>query len=158
MWNRRTYRWRLIAALLLAVQLAGCRSWRARTTSPAEVIADEQPSTVRVRSSHSGVYTDEQADKGLEVFNANCANCHNGQKPLSGTRFLGLWSDRSLYRLYEFMSTLMPYPAPGTLSPGEYSAVMAYVLRLNGYPAGTTPLSEVPFEIAQINLDPHPTP
>ena len=152
---------RLIAALLLAVHLVGCSSWRARATSPAELIAEEQPSTgdpYAVRSSHSGVYTDEQADKGLEVYNTNCANCHNAQNPLSGTRFLRLWSDRSLYRLYEFMSTLMPYPAPGTLSPREYSAVMAYVLRLNGYPAGTTPLSEVPFEIAQINLDPHPTP
>ena len=48
MWNRRTYRWRLIATLLIAVHLAGCYSWRATTTSPAEVIAEEQPSAVRV--------------------------------------------------------------------------------------------------------------
>ena len=152
---RHAHRIRIVPALhpsVIACALAFSALW----TAPAG--AQDTGDPYAVRSSHSGVYTDEQADKGLEVFNANCANCHNGQKPLSGTRFLGLWSDRSLYRLYEFMSTLMPYPAPGTLSPGEYSAVMAYVLRLNGYPAGTTPLSEVPFEIAQINLDPHPTP
>ena len=46
--NRRTYHWRLIAALLLSVQLAGCHSWRARTTSPTQVVADEQPSKVRI--------------------------------------------------------------------------------------------------------------
>ena len=39
---------KLIAALLLAVHLTGCHSWHTATMSPAEVITDEQPSTVRV--------------------------------------------------------------------------------------------------------------
>ena len=39
---------KLIATLLLAAHLAGCYSMRTTTISPTEIIADEQPSTVRV--------------------------------------------------------------------------------------------------------------
>ena len=39
---------KLIATLLLAVHLTGCNSWHTPTISPAEVIADEKPSEVRV--------------------------------------------------------------------------------------------------------------
>ena len=42
------------------------------------------------------------------------------------------------------------------LPPDQYNAVVAYVLRENGYPAGDTPLLFEPLEIAHINLDPHP--
>ena len=42
------------------------------------------------------------------------------------------------------------------LPPDQYNAVVAYVLRENGYPAGDTPLPFEPLEIAYINLDPHP--
>ena len=38
---------RVIAALLL-VLLTGCYSWRPTTISPAQLIAEEEPSTVRV--------------------------------------------------------------------------------------------------------------
>lgn len=39
---------RHIAALLLAVHLTGCHGWHPTTISPAQLIAEENPSTVRV--------------------------------------------------------------------------------------------------------------
>ena len=39
---------RLVAALLLAVNLTGCHSWRTTTISPTQLIAEEEPSSVRV--------------------------------------------------------------------------------------------------------------
>ena len=42
------------ALILMAGQIGGCTAWRLETVSPAEVIAREQPSVVRVQ------YADEQ--------------------------------------------------------------------------------------------------
>ena len=51
----RTRCWkRCWAVILMAGQMAGCTAWRLETVSPAEVIAREQPSVVRVQ------YADEQ--------------------------------------------------------------------------------------------------
>tara|TARA_Y100000588_G_scaffold356371_1_gene412625 strand:+ start:307 stop:789 length:483 start_codon:yes stop_codon:yes gene_type:complete len=109
-----------------------------------------------VRSAHVGVYTKEQAEAGAEVYAEVCSNCHNPANPLSGDKFLSLWSGKPLWRLYEFISTRMPYGNGGMLPPEQYNAVVAYVLQENGYPAGDTPLPQSPLEIAHINLDPHP--
>ena len=109
-----------------------------------------------VRSSHDGVYTEEQAEAGAEVFRTICSACHNESLPLWGSKFIGLWSGQPLWRLYEFLSQRMPYGGGGTLQPEQYRAVTAYILKINGYPAGDTPIPETPLEIAYINLDPHP--
>ena len=108
------------------------------------------------RSALIGVYTEEQAEAGAEVYANICSNCHNPTNPLSGDKFLSLWSGKPLWRLYEFISTRMPYGNGGMLAPEQYNAVVAYVLRENGYPAGDTPLPFEPLEIAYISLDPHP--
>lgn len=108
------------------------------------------------RSSLSGVYTEEQAEAGAEVFGNICSNCHNASYPLWGTKFMGMWSGQSLWKLYEFLSTRMPYGDGGGLTPEQYRAVTAYVLQRNGYPPGDTPIPETPLEIAFINFDPHP--
>ena len=109
-----------------------------------------------VRSALVGVYTEEQAEAGAEVYANICSNCHNPSNPLSGDKFLSLWSGKPLWRLYEFISTRMPKGRVGPLSADQYNAVVAYILRENGYPAGDTPLPLEPLQIAYINLDPHP--
>src|SRR5687768_18456515 len=98
-----------------------------------------------VRSAHVGVYTAEQAAAGEEVFKAICSNCHNASYPLWGPKFQGMWmSGGSLWKLYEFLSTRMPYGNGGGLTPEQYRGVTAYVLKLNGYPVGTVPIPETP--------------
>jgi hypothetical protein len=42
--------------------------------------------------------------------------------------------------LIDKISMDMPSNAPGTLKPDQYADVMAYVLSVNKYPAGKTPL------------------
>jgi mono/diheme cytochrome c family protein len=107
-----------------------------------------------VRSALSGVYTEEQAAAGEEVFKNICGNCHNASYPLWGPKFQGMWmSGGSLWKLYEFLSQRMPYGNGGGLEPVQYRAATAYILKLNGYPAGTTEIPETPLEIAYINLD-----
>jgi hypothetical protein len=44
--------------------------------------------------------------------------------------------------LYDFISTTMPQDNPGELSKDSYRDVLAYILRRNGYPKGTSDLTE----------------
>jgi S-disulfanyl-L-cysteine oxidoreductase SoxD len=107
-----------------------------------------------VRSTNEGVYSTAQADLGRETFERVCSGCHNEDNPLSGRSFLAKWTGRPLYVIWEYLTTSMPYGAPASLEPAQYAAVLAYILRLNGFPAGETPLPHVPFEVANIDFDP----
>ena len=146
----------LIGCALLSAACAGGNAPPAEGVSPASPAAAPGIGNLVVRSSHDGVYTEEQAEAGAEVFRTICSACHNEDQPLWGSKFIGLWSGQPLWRLYEFLSQSMPYGGGGTLQPEQYRAVTAYILKINGYPAGDTPIPETPLEIAYINLDPHP--
>ena len=112
-----------------------------------------------LRVASSGVYTEEQAAAGEEVFKTVCSKCHSAAFPIWGTKFQGMWmTGGSLWKLYDFVSIMMPGDAGGTLDPEQYRNAVAYILKINGYPAGTTPLPDVPLDIAYINLDPPPGP
>ena len=39
------------------------------------------------------------------------------------------------------MTTQMPMNAPASLSHEQYLAILAYILKQNGYPAGSKPLA-----------------
>jgi mono/diheme cytochrome c family protein len=86
-----------------------------------------------------GVFTVAQAARGERIFDEVCAGCHDSGE-FSGARFRLGWVDRTVGELFDIISTLMPEGDPGSLSPGEYAALVAYLLQLNGYPAGETPL------------------
>ena len=127
--------------------------WAPAITALLFIAAPASAQMGEIRSTLDGVYTDEQAEVGERVFNTICSNCHNASNPLSGRLFITKWADRSLYRIWEFITTRMPYGAPGSLTQEEYVGVLAFILRLNGYPAGDTPLPQLFYEIGNINLD-----
>ena len=86
-----------------------------------------------------GVFTSGQASQGQRTFEAVCASCHDTGE-FSGGRFQFTWVGQTTADLYETIATLMPEGDPGSLSPDEYAAVVAYLLRLNDYPPGLAPL------------------
>ncbi len=108
-----------------------------------------------IRSTLSGVYTEEQAEQGAEVFKSICSECHGSSYPLWGPQFVNVWSGQSLWRLYEFVSMSMPYGKGGSLTSEQSRTAIAYILQRNGYPAGDAPFPEEMIEIAFINFDPH---
>ena len=107
-------------------------------------------------STLSGVYTEEQALRGAEVYEQNCAICHGAD--LAGTfevpnlrgYFVGLWTGASLDLLYDYVSTAMPLYAPGALPPETYADVVAYLLKANGAPAASRPLPNDPAALRAI--------
>lgn len=114
--------------------------------------AQEPPDSMSdARTVLDGVFTDEQADGGETVFNQRCSGCH-APFYFQERAFLGAWAGRPVRSLFRRLSTTMPEDNPGGLAPREYAAVVAYILRLNGYPAGETTLPSDEEELRQILL------
>jgi hypothetical protein len=87
-----------------------------------------------------GVFTAQQASRGESRFGQVCEACHSISE-FRGGRFRFAWVGRTVGDLFESMSTLMPDDDPGSLSFEEYSAIIGYMLRENGYPEGTVELA-----------------
>jgi hypothetical protein len=61
--------------------------------------------------------------------------------PLAGEAFTAVWAGRSVRELFDTAKTSMPPANPGSLSDATYANLIAYVLQMNGYAAGETPLT-----------------
>ena len=86
-----------------------------------------------------GVFTEAQATRGEATFRRVCSACHDTGE-FSGGRFRLTWVGQSAADLYDTIATLMPEGDPGSLTPAQYAGVVAYLLQLNGYPAGEADL------------------
>ncbi len=105
----------------------------------------------------SGVYTAAQATAGEALYKANCASCHGAEllgkgqtPPLEGADFLVAWRGMSLGVLFEKMQSSMPADKPGSLKLEENAAILAYLLKANKMPTGSTPLSADPDALKMI--------
>jgi cbb3-type cytochrome c oxidase subunit III len=93
----------------------------------------------------NGVYSNIQAQRGAKHYNNICANCHEGGEPdadpLFGAEFIDRWREAPLAFLYGFISTNMPGDDAGNLSEATYVESIAFLLKENGYPAGSANLT-----------------
>lgn len=87
----------------------------------------------------AATYTSAQARRGQNLYQRNCVACHTAAA-YTGVAFRRAWADRSPFEIWEVIRTSMPQDNPGRLKPNEYADIVAYMLRLNGYPAGTEEL------------------
>ncbi len=101
------------------------------------------------RSVWDGVYTEEQATRGKEIYRAGCVTCHGETlagagpaTPLTGQLFSSNWNGVSLGDMIERVRLTMPLNAPGTYTRQQYADVLAFVLHANKFPAGKTELSK----------------
>jgi len=114
------------------------------------------PPTTEGISVMTGVYTREQATRGAQVYAASCGQCHTmGQH--SGSRFEAAWNNRKLYDLHEIIRNTMPVDNPGGLTDQEYLDVVAYMLHLNGIPAGKSALDNDPATLKGLRIEVRPT-
>ena len=85
-------------------------------------------------------YTPAQAERGRQVFDTVCSACHAAGE-FTGRMFQLGWRTRPIGDFFQHISTAMPQDRPGTLTAEAYASVVAYVLQLNGHPAGERELS-----------------
>jgi cytochrome c len=105
------------------------------------------------RSIWDGVYTDVQADRGEREYGRTCEHCHGASlegdagreiPPLVSESFMRGWDGKSLKQLFETISRSMPADNRGSLSARRYTDLIAYLLRANEVPAGTSALPDMP--------------
>ncbi len=108
----------------------------------------------------AGVYTDEQAKRGEAVSNKLCIGCHGPDlsggeagPTLVGIEFLANWNNLTALDFYDRTHATMPADAPGTMTPQQTSDIIAYVLKLNKYPAGKAELSTDPAALKGIKIE-----
>ncbi len=103
-------------------------------------VAAEAPPTVS---------TPEQIQAGAVLYAQKCTGCHSpslgegGHGPaLKGDYFRSTWGGQSARKLYGMVISTMPADNPGSLSPADALALVAFILNSNGFPAGGTSLGE----------------
>ncbi|HET9271004.1 MAG TPA: cytochrome c [Vicinamibacterales bacterium] len=106
-----------------------------------------------------GVYTVEQTRRGETAYLQTCASCHGTAleggdmtPPLVGGAFTANWNDLTVGDLFERIRTTMPLDKPGRLSRQQNADVIAFLLKANGWPAGTVELPPDPPALNQIRI------
>ena len=88
----------------------------------------------------AAMFTAAQAHDGLALYGQYCSKCHaagltGGLGPdLFGRAFTA--SSLSMGALNAEVTREMPQDNPGSLTPAQYAAIIAYLLAANCYPAG----------------------
>lgn len=128
-----------LAAGLWAV--AACRTAPPQTAAADEpLLPTSEPSKAEEPNTTHGIYTEEQAARGLEAFKEICSECHE-TKDWTDPAFLDRWEEASVYRLWYWIYERMPHGQPGTLSRQQVTDALTYILQLNGLPPGETELA-----------------
>ena len=91
------------------------------------------------KSVNAGVYTAEQADRGQALYRSKCASCHAPNR-FTDDFFYQSFAGKPLWEMFDVISDSMPEDNPGSMKPAEYADVIAYLLRLNNFPAGSAEL------------------
>ena len=81
------------------------------------------------------MYSVVQAERGEQRFKISCSSCHTPSSFGGGT-FADRWDGQTMADVFEYVSSTMPENDPGGLKKEDYADVLAYILRINAYPAG----------------------
>ena len=115
------------------------------TRADAQAARRRKPTVSHVKSpppgpsTLSGVYTDEQASRGKDVYAGACRSCHTPASH-TGATFTRWWRGKQLSDLFGFIANNMPKNDPGSLAPEDAADVTAYLLKMNAMPAGRAEL------------------
>jgi hypothetical protein len=112
------------------------------------------------RSVWDGVYTKEQADRGRTLYSQGCSKCHaeslggNDEVPsLTGDQFFSDWDGLTVGDLFDRINKTMPMDNPGGVKREANADILAYILSVNSFPAGTTTLAARTEILAQIRIE-----
>lgn len=100
------------------------------------------------RTVWEGVYTEAQATRGEQVYQDECTFCHLDDlmgdafaTPLIEDAFTFRWDGSTVGDLMTVIQVTMPADRPATLSNEAVADVIAFLLKMNEYPAGEQELA-----------------
>lgn len=103
------------------------------------------------RSTQDGVYSDHEAGRGRAVYERVCSYCHDLSE--FGSEYMIGWEGQPVGALYDFIRATMPEDNPGDLSRRQYSDIVAYLLGVNGAPAGPQDMGSDAGELDRILIE-----
>jgi mono/diheme cytochrome c family protein len=119
------------------------------------------PVRAQEKSVWDGIYTQEQADRGKQLYADTCASCHGPEltggemaPALVGGDFSADWNGLTVGDLFERIRISMPQNAPGSLSGQQNADVLAFILSANKFPVGTTELPKESMILKTIKYEP----
>jgi mono/diheme cytochrome c family protein len=128
-------------------------------TGAIVVLACLAASAQEPRTVWSGVYTEAQAKRGEAVYFEMCANCHGLElegmdmsPALAGATFGSNWNDLTMGDLGERIRISMPADRPGSMTRAQVADVMAFMLKANKFPVGSTELPQDVLVLKQIRI------
>jgi len=93
------------------------------------------------------LFTAAEAQRGEGLYNSKCASCHSrnlvsrGDPPsLTGEPFTNGWIGKSVGDRFTAIKETMPPNDAGNLPDNDVRDIIAYVLKFNGFDAGSKPL------------------
>ncbi len=120
-------------------------------------------STLHAQTAHTvwdGIYSEDQATKGEGLYGQHCASCHGGSleggdvpPALAGADFLSNWNGLTVGDLFERIRITMPLDKPQTLSRDVNAAILAYMFKVNKFPAGQTAMPGQTEVLKQIQIE-----
>ena len=129
-------------------------------TAAAVLVALAALVAFQERTVWDGVYTAEQAKRGETLYANNCASCHGlaltggeSAPPLTGGEFMSNWSGLTLGDLFDRIRVSMPADRPGALSREQTAGILAHLLNVGEFPAGTAELSTQTEILKQIRIE-----
>ena len=102
------------------------------------------------RTVWDGIYTDDQAARGRELYKQSCGHCHRddltgggsevGAPPLRGPIFFYRWLHQPVAELFLTIGATMPQNKPDSLTPQTVADIVSFLLKENEMPAGPAEL------------------
>jgi ankyrin repeat protein len=106
------------------------------------------------RTNWDGVFAAPQARRGQQVYQRACAACHLDSlegdavsPPLVGPAFMARFTGQTAHEMVQNLRASMPQNAPDSLGDRAYVDLVAYLLQVNGSPAGAL---ELPLDVAEL--------
>jgi mono/diheme cytochrome c family protein len=129
------------------------------TTATLLLLAGRAAVAQPIKTVWDGVFTAEQAARGQSSYPKACGSCHGTglegdgfAPPLIGESFTDRWQAGSVGDFLLIVKTTMPQDRPGSLSADAYADIVAYVLKMNNYPAGPNELSRDPDQYKNVTF------
>ena len=134
----------LLSAVVLAATAVGCAGTGSAASAPEPAPSPSPAQAPAAAPAPSGgddaLYTADQARRGEAVYERICLECHT-KVEFQERPFLFAWEGTSVAQLYSYIAENMPDDGPGSLPEADYLAALAYILEMNGYPAGGSELT-----------------
>lgn len=120
--------------------------------APVAWAQDTAATAAPMPATSKGVYSVVQAERGEKAFGKICVECHETFE-FTGREFDKAWLGKSVFDFFDLVKTKMPDDNPGTLAREDVVDVLAYIFKLNTYPAGPADLPNDDEKMKQIQID-----